>query len=372
MMRRTCLKRLATAAVAAATPGGFAYAQQQELLKEAAARVGLRYGANPYAYPPAFAPAYDRLVVEQCSMIAPNLSWSLVEPRPRAFRTDADLGVVSFARANRLALTGYCLLWYYRNPKWFEALDSRQAAEQAITLHIADMGARYADASWSVNVLNEPLQVTDGRPDGLRSDAFARLFGDSYWGIAFNAARRAFPRSLLVYNETFMEQDHRGGLAARRKALLGRLDAARAAATPIHAVGLQAHLTLSQAFDQASWGAFLDEIAARGLKIVITELDVLDIAAPADIAARDQAVADMYRRFLEPTLDRKAVVGVVTWGVSDRYSWLVPASSAGFARPDGLPIRALPFDAELRPKPAYTALLKAFQSAPARPAWQPA
>jgi endo-1,4-beta-xylanase len=97
----------------------------------------------------------------------------------------------------------------------------------------------------------------------------------------------------------------------------------------------------------------------------------MDLSAPADIAARDQAVGDMYQRFLEPTLDQRAVVGLVSWGMSDRYTWLVPASSPSFARPDHLPIRPLPFDEEFRPKAAYTAILRSLQSAPVRPPWTP-
>ena len=36
-----------------------------------------------------------------------------------------------------------------------------------------------------------------------------------------------------------------------------------------------------------------------GLKVMITEMDVLDNLAPADIAARDAAVAQTYREYLE-------------------------------------------------------------------------
>jgi endo-1,4-beta-xylanase len=74
----------------------------------------------------------------------------------------------------------------------------------------------------------------------------------------------------------------------------------------------------------------------------------------------------MYRRFLGATLSEPAVIGVVTWGLSDRYSWLRSRRTPRFARADGQPTRPLPFDEELRPKPAFTAILEAFQTAPAR------
>lgn len=335
-------------------------------LRDAAAARGLRYGAAPYGYPPVFAADHDRLVAEQCEMIAPLLNWSLISPKPRLRKRGADGGVVAFAASRGLRLTGAHLLWHEATPTWFKAISDPGAARAAIVEHIHWMGDTYGDATWSVNVINEALNPRDGRDDGLRRDPFSRLFGASYWEFAFRAARESFPRSLLLYNDYGMEQDVGGDMAAKRAALLRRLDAMRSARVPIDAVGLQAHLTLSKPFDATGYVSFLGEIAARGVRIVVTECDVLDVAAPGAIAPRDRAVAAMYRRFLDAALSETAVAGVVTWGLSDRYTWLTPRTNRAFARPDGLPTRPLPFDAELRPKPAFTAILEAFDAAPKR------
>ena len=53
---------------------------------------------------------------------------------------------------------------------------------------------------------------------------------------------------------------------------------------------------------------------------------------------------------------------VITFGLSDRYTWL----QEDFPRRDGAPRRPLPFDENLQPKPAYTAILNAFNAAPTR------
>ncbi len=105
-----------------------------------------------------------------------------------------------------------------------------------------------------------------------------------------------------------------------------------------------------------------------GFKIMITELDVLDLNTPSDIAARDQAVADLYRRFLDVALDQPALVTLVTWGLSDRYTWLTARRSPAYARRDGMPARPLPFDDSFLPKPAYFAILAALSHAPQRKA----
>jgi endo-1,4-beta-xylanase len=111
---------------------------------------------------------------------------------------------------------------------------------------------------------------------------------------------------------------------------------------------------------------FLREIAARGVRILITELDVLDVSAPADIAERDRMVADVYKRILEVALDETAVAAVVTWGITDKYTWLNSGNYPKFARPDGLPSRPLPFDVHFEPKPAYWAIAKSLEAAPER------
>jgi endo-1,4-beta-xylanase len=99
---------------------------------------------------------------------------------------------------------------------------------------------------------------------------------------------------------------------------------------------------------------------------LITELDVDDRGSPADIAARDHAVADVYARFLAVALDEPAVCALVTWGICDPYSWYNSTWWHEYARPDGLAQRPLLLDAEFRPKPSFFAVLNALRQAPKR------
>ena len=119
-------------------------------------------------------------------------------------------------------------------------------------------------------------------------------------------------------------------------------------------------------FNEKRYRDFLGEISARGLKIVISELDVLDIGAPSNIIRRDQVVADVYRCFLSAALDEPAVKAVVTWGLSNRYTWLNAKNDLAFARPDGLPTRPLLFDDAFQPTAAFDAVVKALKAAPLR------
>jgi len=61
-------------------------------------------------------------------------------------------------------------------------------------------------------------------------------------------------------------------------------------------------------------------------------------------------------------LDEKAVIAVITWGLSDRYSWL----SEFEPRDDAAPVRTLPLDDQMRHKLAWNAIARAFDNAPQR------
>ena len=79
-------------------------------------------------------------------------------------------------------------------------------------------------------------------------------------------------------------------------------------------------------------------------------------------------VADVYRAYLEIALDEPAVASLMTFGLSDRYTWL----QEDYPREDGAPRRPLPFDEKLEPKPAYRSLAGALDDAPLRDAlWVP-
>ena len=92
---------------------------------------------------------------------------------------------------------------------------------------------------------------------------------------------------------------------------------------------------------------------------------MLDIEAPSEIAARDQALADLYKRVLSVALNEPAVTAVVTWGLSDRCSWNNLWHEPYFRRSNGLHKWPLPFDDAFQ-QPAFYALRAAFQNAPLR------
>jgi endo-1,4-beta-xylanase len=232
---------------------------------------------------------------------------------------------------------------------------------------VTSMCSRYAGRMHSWDVVNEVLNSESDRPDKLRDSKYLQLLGPSYLDTAFHAAREADPKALLVINDYNLEYNTDGN-ETKRQAMLALIDGFKQRGTPIDAVGIQSHLWMERrdTFDQTVFAKFLQDIADRGLQTMITEMDVIDVGAPSDPAARDAAVASMYKDFLDVALASPAMKTVVTWGLSDRDSWITHYNMDDFRRPDGLPPRPLPFDADLKPKPAYSAMAEAFKAAPGR------
>jgi len=124
---------------------------------------------------------------------------------------------------------------------------------------------------------------------------------------------------------------------------------------PIHGVGFQMHITTGGYPDTAGLRQNFHQIAALGLQIHITEMDVrLPITSGAAATADLTTQAATYSRILTVCLQTPACTALQTWGFTDKYSW-IPTFFTGFGA-------ALPFDAGYPPKTCVTSLLNAFQS----------
>jgi len=237
------------------------------------------------------------------------------------------------------------------------------SAAQVMQNHISTVCGHYAGKLHSWDVVNEGIDFSSGRPDGLRNSVWLQLLGPDYIAQAFQMARAADPQALLVYNDFGFEYAS-PDQEMRRRAVLALLTKLKSANVPIQALGLQTHLYagMTAQFKPAVYQAFLKEVSDLGLKIFITEMDVQDGGLPGDTGARDQQIAGIYSQVLTAALANPAVTVVETWGLADKYSWLQKHAP----RKDGLEVRTLPLDDSLQPKGVYDAIGAALDGAPSR------
>jgi endo-1,4-beta-xylanase len=295
-------------------------------------------------------PSYREAVIANCQMVVPEseLKWLELRPSPDEYRFERADAIVDFARQNGIAMRGHTLAWYGALPPWTESIGSRAEAERELVDHIETVVSRYRGAISSWDVVNEPLVDWPESASSLRPSIWARRIGPDYLSLALRTTAEVDADARLVLNEYDVEFAG-PRFAARRKALVQLLRSLRDRDVPLHAVGLQAHLFADRAIDRDGLQELLAEIVALKLDVLVTELDVIDYELPGKIGERDTLVAGVAGRFLEAVSEVVRPKAILTWGLSDRYTW-VPTY---FKRRDGMPNRPLPLDAELKRKPLF-------------------
>jgi endo-1,4-beta-xylanase len=373
--RRTLLAGAAAGLVA----GPLRAASAPDSLDALARAKGMRFGSaighgRPGTREGGFSdPAYRALIASQCGLIVPEneMKWGVVRPSADRFVFGPADELVAWATAHGLGVRGHNLLWQSARwtPAWLTAFDfganPHQTGERMLVEHVRRVAGRYAAVVKSFDVVNEAIDEKTGQ---LRETSLSRAIGGTVETIAtaFHAAREAAPRAQLVYND-YMSWDATSAL--HRAAVLKLLGTLKGRGVPVDALGIQGHLGSNGAGDATTlgrqsdeWRRFLDEVAAMGLALLVTEFDVNDKGLPAAIPVRDGAVADLARAYLDLTLSYPQVDTMMCWGLGDRYSWLQGTS----ARADGLPKRPSPYDDALNAKPLHDAIAAALQAMPAR------
>ena len=355
---------------AARTRAGAAAAAVGNPLWQQAYSKGIVYGSSTATWQFEPDPAYSALFQREAGMMLTedDLLWYRLKPTPSS-ALDFSFGdrIIGFAESGSKHVLGAHLVWdegfgdgWTDDDLW---LMTEQQARDTLYPTVQAEVSRYAGRVKAWIAANE---VTDEGGICTNVPWYATI-GPEYIAETFQVAHQADPRAMLVINDFGFEQGTTA--AARRAGFLQVIDMLLGQGVPVHAAGIQAHLTyrnFAREFDPNAYRAFLAALAARGLTIMITEMDVLDDGLKKDIPSRDAGVADVYARYLAVALDEPAVKVFLTFGLSDRYTWL----QEDMPRGDRAPRRPLPFDANLQPKPAYNAIVQAFANAPSRtPLW---
>ncbi len=332
-----------------------------------------------------------------------DMKWQLIHPRPGPDGYDfapAD-AFVKLGLSNNLFLVGHTLVWHAQTPSWvFAGTNPPPAAPDAPTSdlaantnavgtnapggrrfgrgpgggfgrftgprasreellermrdHIHTVVGRYKGKVKVWDVVNEA--IADGGTNVLRNSPWSEIIGPDFIAKAFQYAHEADPDAILRYNDYGLEN------ASKRQKLITLIKSLQEQKVPVHAIGSQAHVSVSSATFE-SMDRALTEIATLGLPIHITELDVnsaqggqrsnsADISENATttqgglVSDADRKLADAYAGLFRAFVKHKDSVKVVTfWGVNDGVSW----------RANGKPLL---FDGNNNPKPAFDAVLK--------------
>ena len=297
---------------------------------------------------------YGQAVGREFNLVVPDnaMKFAETEPAAHSFNFCAGDQIVAYAQANGMKIRGHNLVWQQDLPPWLTGGNYSPADAAAILKeHIDTVVGHYKGKLIEWDVVNEAIAYS--APYGPQPSYWLDQLGNGYIDQAFQWAHAADPNVKLYYNDTGGE-----GLSAKSDAVYNLVKGMVSRGVPISGVGMQMHVDLF-APALADISSSIARLGALGLEVHITEMDVR-VPTPAS-AASLAAAAVIYQNVFSACTANSNCTAVLTWGVSDAYSW-IPSQYPGFGA-------ALLLDAQYQPKPAYAAVAGVLKSmsAPPRP-----
>ncbi|MFC9247563.1 endo-1,4-beta-xylanase [Streptomyces sp. NPDC057136] len=282
---------------------------------------------------------YTELLGEEFGTITPgnSMKWDATEPQRGVFDFTKGDEVVDFARAHRQRVRGHTLLWHSQLPGWLTSGTwSADELRAILKNHVQTVVKHYKGKVFAWDVANE-IMNEDGT---YRENLFYKTLGPGYIADALRWAHQADPKAKLYLNDYNVEW-----IGPKSDAYYELIKQLKADGVPVHGFGLQGHLALQYGFP-GNLQENLQRFADLRVDTALTEVDIRMVLPSDEAKLAEQA--DWYARVTEACLAVKRCVGITVWDYTDRYSW-IPAFFEG----EGA---ALPWDENLKAKPAYFAI----------------
>jgi endo-1,4-beta-xylanase len=312
-------------------------------------------------------PEYERVLGSSFNgVVAENAMkfQSLSNARGTYNFTNAD-AIVAFADSNNMVVRGHTLVWHSQSATWFNQLTgdaaSRDTTLKIMKHHIDTLAGRYKGRIQEWDVVNEAIAQNGGTSPNYRTENASRwhnrVGGPEYMDSAFVWAQRVDTNALLFYNDfggEFMNNKSQNvyDLMVRFKDL----------GIPIHGVGLQCHFN-NGTLDTAAMGQNMRRLAALGLTISLTEIDIQIGNSGTPTTQQLETQKQNYKRITSLCLSIPACRSLYAWGVNDNQSWRTPTASTAPLLFTGT--------STITPKPSYWGVVEALQEATTLPTSAP-
>jgi endo-1,4-beta-xylanase len=312
-------------------------------LRAAASAAGKLVGAavqSSFLADPRYSTVFDRhfnYVTAEYEM-----KWDPIEKTRGSADFSGGDAIAAYAAAHGMQLKGHALVWHQAVPSWVAGLSAADLRTE-LERHIRSVAAHYQGRVLAWDVVNEAI---DDNGFGLRNSVFRQKLGDGYIADAFRIARQADPQALLFYNDYSGE-----GLGGKSDAIYELVRGLLAQGVPIDGVGLQMHIRAGGPPPDASVAANMRRLAALGLRVNISEMDVRvgDIGGGTTVNLNTQKA--VYHSIVGVCVAEPACHAVTFWGFTDAHSWIYNQYG---------PDAPLLFDAQYAAKPAFFGVLDAF------------
>jgi len=275
-----------------------------------------------------------------------GVSWRAFQPTPMSVTGSMD-AACDFSAVHDLYQVGFHYVWDQLVlddlADWVLDIDDPDELRQVLRERVRLIFERCPGLD-RIDVLNEPFGTLSG--SSLYVNHFHQVLGADYVAELFRIVRAEAPAHVQLFlNENFIEY-----FPARAEAYVALVRDLVQSGAPVDAVGVQTHLLLvrppfAREPDWALYRRTLEELAALGVAVFVTELDV---PVPPGTPNRFAVQAERYRRVVEICLAVPACDTIIVWGISDAATWLDDFDLLSGPDPD-----PLLFDDALHPKPAY-------------------
>jgi endo-1,4-beta-xylanase len=305
-------------------------------IKDLFARKGLGFGLIRSA---SYTALEKSILKRECSQfpianfVCPNQSQST----QGVWNYSSRQAMYDFCVANNLPIYNAAhLVWHGDNPAWWDALSGASTVRAMIRTQMDNVIPHYpAIRGW--NVVNECFWY-DAASSHWRQSQYYAAFGANWPAEFFTYARTLAPNAELSWNENHTMDNGANGTAVFNATLLA-LRTALDAGAPINSFGWQMHMgwDIDGAGDISAGQQVdrLNQIAALGLDIRVTELDVHDRNSVWPLATRraDQvAYVESYLGAIIRQVPR--LKSVTMWSLTDNDNWLDVGANG--TRTDGL------------------------------------
>ncbi|WP_329112641.1 endo-1,4-beta-xylanase [Streptomyces sp. NBC_01353] len=262
------------------------------------------------------------------------MKWYATEPARGVFDFTAADEVVAFAKAHHQKVRGHTLLWHNQLPAWLtDGTWTPEELRAILKNHIQTVVRHFKGQVIHWDVVNEAFNE-DGT---YRESLFYKTLGPGYIADALRWAHEADHQAKLYLNDYNVDW-----IGPKSDAYYTLIKQLKADGVPVEGFGIQGHLALQYGFPtdvQQNMQRFAD----LGVEVAVTELDIrMNLPATLEQLATQ---ATWYADYVKACLAVEKCVGITIWDYTDKYSW-IPSVFPG----EGA---ALPYDENLRPKPAY-------------------
>jgi endo-1,4-beta-xylanase len=313
-------------------------------LRDAATGAGKWVGAAVQSGYIASEPDYVATLSRHFSYLTAEyeMKWDPIQREQGVFDFSGGDAIVAFAEANGMRVKGHALVWHGATPPWVGTLSPPELRD-AMANHIRTVASHYRGHVAAWDVVNEAI-ATDG--SGLRDTVFSRGLGPDYIAAAFRTAREADPGALLFYNEYDAE-----GKGLKSDRVYELVQGLKQGGVPIDGVGMQMHVDATSYPQPADIAANMQRLAALGLLVNISEMDVRIRTAPGSTAQRLDLQKHVFHDIVAVCAAEARCHAVTFWGFSDKHSWIDAFFGAD---------NPLLFDEGYRAKPAFFGVEDAF------------